>query len=436
MNLGIRLKPYEGEALGGFLQRLADRNGHSLLSLLYLLLHPSKKTVKQADIARIDYFPKNILNIENIEQHLGVSLNEFKRHSFWSLISHFVDEGEISSTKIMRGMHRINYAYCPQCLYESQYRRLIWNLKVISFCPNHNTQLNEVCTHCRRAIKLAHLRECSLCPYCRRYLGAKVEGKRNHESSIYESFIWDSVTKLQDESLQFMHTRQVAQKLIYMMMSEDRPIEYQHLKNKIGEKACAESLLQQARGSSHRRVHLLQIFNLLFINQWSIDDFLLVEVPATFISRLTEHLQPKIKGRPLITKRKVVQPPRKYKHNVPKQIEDICSEIHLEGGRITKFEVEKRLGISDNTLRKWGMLNIIEDYKKTFKEREHEDMKADWENRIGLFLQEETGDIYTNEIYEYIGVKSAVIRKVAPELIAGIQELRSDIRATQRKFNN
>lgn len=99
------------------------------------------------------------------------------------------------------------------------------------------------------------------------------------------------------------------------------------------------------------------------------------------------------------------------------------------------MKVVKQIGISDNTLRKWGMLHTIEDCKKAVKQREHKEMEVEWERRINLFLEEEAGDIHTNDIYEYIGVKPAVIRKIAPNLIALIQEIRSDIRATQRFFN-
>lgn len=434
MNLGVRLTPYDGEALGGFLQRLADRNGHSMLSLLYCFLHPSKKTLKQADIARIDCIAKNILNFKSMEQYIGVSSSKLKQHSLWSTISHFVDDGEISSTKIMREMIRIDYAYCPQCIYEYKYRKLMWNLKVISYCPDHNLHLNEVCTHCRKPIKLTHLRDCSLCPYCSGYLGGEGKERKVNKDDIYESFIRDSFTRLQDESIPYMNTQQVAQKLIYMLVDKDQPIDNEQLKNRMGGRACAEYLLQQARGSSLRRVHLLQIFDLLFINKWSIDDFIQLKVPGTFTARLTGHLQLKMVSSPPLIKRKVVQPPRKYNNAVSKQIEDICTDIHLKGGKITNLKVVKQIGISDNTLRKWGMLHTIEDCKKAVKRREHKEMEVEWERRINLFLEEEAGDIHTNDIYEYIGVKPAVIRKIAPNLIALIQEIRSDIRATQRFF--
>lgn len=134
--------------------------------------------MKQADIARIDCIPKNILNFESMEQYIGVSSSKLKQHSLWSTISHFVDEGEISSTKIMREMLRTDYTYCPQCIHECKYRKLIWNLKVISYCPDHNLHLNEVCAHCRKPIKLTHLRDCSLCPYCRGYLGERGKSEK------------------------------------------------------------------------------------------------------------------------------------------------------------------------------------------------------------------------------------------------------------------
>lgn len=77
---------------------------------------------------------------------------------------------------------------------------------MISYCPDHNMYLNEVCPCCGKLIQLMHLRDCSLCPYCRGDLKGEGKKRDRYEVDPYESFVWDAVTSLQDESIPFMNT--------------------------------------------------------------------------------------------------------------------------------------------------------------------------------------------------------------------------------------
>jgi len=435
MRLGIRIKTNEGEAFGGFIQRLAKRNGHTLLSLFTYLLHPGKKELKQADVVRLDFFPKNILSVNAIEKYSGVTFDAVRQHSFWSLLNHFVKDDEISSTKIMRDMLRSNYAYCPRCIHEYEYRKLMWNVRAITYCPTHNLRLSEVCNHCLRTIQLVHLRDCLLCPYCNGQLGGAGIVNENSAVPDYESFVWRSMTRLQEKSTVIMSAQHIALKLIYMLANLSDSYDYRELKNMHNKFASLEGLLQQARGSSRRRIHLLQILDAVYMRGWAMDDFLELVVPNSFTSQIIDIHKPVVAAKPPVVKRKVNQPSRKYNLNIPNDVEQLCKELYLSGNKITVREVARKINISENTLRKWKITEVIEGYKDMAVQRDYEELKRDWENGINQFLHEGAGDIFTGEIYDYLGVRPSLIRKVAPEMLTRIQELRAEIRETQRKFH-
>lgn len=438
MKLNIRIQPAEDEALGGYLQRLADSNGRSLLSLYPYIKPDGKKTLKQDDIPRFDYYPGSILDFNKLEQVIRLDVSKLKKHSFWQLLNLFVHDDEISSTKIMRDMLRKYYAFCPQCLKETKYRKLLWNVSAIGHCHVHKQRLIECCPCCKRIIRLAYLHDCCHCPYCRSCLFLDKMKQPEAGSLKYEKFIWNAITEMcSRNSDSSISGQDVAIKLIYILNELSEGYDYEHLKRTLGGKSNAESLLQQARGTSRRRVHLSQVLDLLFARGMTVDAFLTLDVPNCFRSEIIRSDNQAIKTKPsrLKPKRIVIQPSRKYDAEIPDRIDALCRSIAREDKPITIGEVSRRMGISENTLRKWKLNVLINKHKVKQCELIVQNQVLQWERKIEEFMRLGKGDILSKEIYDYLGVKPSYIRHRAPELISRLQELRQYVRESQRRFN-
>lgn len=49
--------------------------------------------------------------------------------------------------------------YCPYCIKEDLYHRLIWDISIVTSCPKHKINLLEICPRCKKKILWSHLME-------------------------------------------------------------------------------------------------------------------------------------------------------------------------------------------------------------------------------------------------------------------------------------
>ena len=88
--LTVRLKPYGGEALSSFLIRLAKANGMELLALWRMVKTPGTHCVQLADLAHIDFYPENAINLEYLGKLISSSPEHLLSGSFFYAIEKFL----------------------------------------------------------------------------------------------------------------------------------------------------------------------------------------------------------------------------------------------------------------------------------------------------------------------------------------------------------
>ncbi|WP_336765901.1 TniQ family protein [Paenibacillus sp. USHLN196] len=167
LGLSVKVTPQEDESLSSFILRTARSNGASIHWLMNNYRTRNSDQIKISDISRLDVCPSNVLDIGLIEEHLCLEIGSLSKLSLQNIMEKFKGDGRPENSRIMRGMIRRNFHYCPVCLYESDYYSLLWRIESINFCFKHYVKLISVCESCKRSISYSSIEQIGYCPYCK-----------------------------------------------------------------------------------------------------------------------------------------------------------------------------------------------------------------------------------------------------------------------------
>jgi hypothetical protein len=90
--------------------------------------------------------------------------------TFTPIISKFVEPGKIGDgttyiSMISREIDRTVRWFCPKCIKEQGYYKLLWQVKEIEICDIHLIKLEYICKSCNRPHLYVH-KEIGTCIYC------------------------------------------------------------------------------------------------------------------------------------------------------------------------------------------------------------------------------------------------------------------------------
>ena len=169
--LPIRLHPYEGECLSGYLLRLAAANGISDFRAFVQSLFPAWHSRRQVHVFRWEY-PVDSWGALPLRTQLSVE--RLTRMTLLPWVAKFrtpsIRTGirQLSPGQILRDLVHPTLQVCPLCLQdEKSYRRLLWRLQMVVACLKHGCQLQGVCHCCGQLLPVVesyqqHLR----CGHC------------------------------------------------------------------------------------------------------------------------------------------------------------------------------------------------------------------------------------------------------------------------------
>jgi hypothetical protein len=132
--------PNCGESLTGYLQRLAQANyvsSHELWRWFSL----KGKHYPQSSMARvIDFVPGCLLDLKKMSSSLNIETETLLLMTFQDALSKFYPPGtaesQLSSSKILSGVILHTGWFCPECLEEVLFYKLICQVKEIEFALN------------------------------------------------------------------------------------------------------------------------------------------------------------------------------------------------------------------------------------------------------------------------------------------------------------
>lgn len=169
-SLPLRPGPYSGECLSGYLLRLADLNGCTILWDLVGDLFPRWKAPQQIGMLKWEYPLKDW---GRIPLRTGLTPGELTRLTVASWVEKFRILPDLNCSIYMSPGHflksLVNPALrvCPLCLQAQPYLRLIWRLLSVTVCLTHGCLPQERCLACGTTLTSVsqvhrHLR----CPTC------------------------------------------------------------------------------------------------------------------------------------------------------------------------------------------------------------------------------------------------------------------------------
>lgn len=180
--LPLHPQPHAGESLSSYLRRLMVANGivdqRCMLDLCFPQL-PARPSVNQLDLGVVPLAPLASL-AECAESHL-LAL------TFAPLATRLgLDPQAATTVKFLQPGLTGRWRFCPVCLVDQPWYRLIWRFDRVRGCLDHNCYLIDRCTHCSSPFSLLapvdHPGHCAQCGFDHRGVPAPPltpEARRN-----------------------------------------------------------------------------------------------------------------------------------------------------------------------------------------------------------------------------------------------------------------
>lgn len=277
----IRVKPYIGESLWSYLLRLASKNGIEFYSTVKNI-KGRRLRIEAAELEMMDNSPDSIVDVGHLSKMTSLPEEQLLRMTMHYVFATFEEPKDISTSRLLNGMLRDHFCYCPHCLKEKPYFRLIWKAENMQACQTHGTPLLDKCLHCHQNIKFHEVTDIERCPRCEKLLHAPSEwnpdtySKGSHKNFLYWAMLIHSSQLARD-------VKQVSLKLLYLLNNKENVYQQKNIHGKLG-KTSLSNLVQYARGKfpEKRVLHLAQVFSILQKHRMTMKDFLAMKVPEEF----------------------------------------------------------------------------------------------------------------------------------------------------------
>lgn len=295
--LTVRFKPFKDESLTSYFVRLSKDNGVNMLCLLNSIKEIKSDYIQLSEISVIEKVPFKYINYDELEKLLGFKMDFLLENTFYNIMERFGDSNQVERGRFISGIIRKNFYYCPKCLEEKMYYRLIWKIEGIEICDKHRCRLLNRCPHCNHEIRYEEIINLGICSNCGQKLSGDIEkGTFDNNYLIYQTYLYKSWNKLIYGSYSKMKSQEIAYKMLYILNKEKNPFDREALKISDNEKSFIPMVLQYARGTTKikRTLHISSIIEILLKNKISIEDFLNLKVPEEFVVSIKEKKEKKL----------------------------------------------------------------------------------------------------------------------------------------------
>lgn len=281
----VRPMLLQGESLWSYLFRLSDQNGIPLLRLLNEIKTWQFRYIQRTDFGLLNFSPGSIMNMEELSELTGYSKMELLSATFDPILSTFGVSDEVEHARFLSGMIMSTYRFCPLCIKESPYYRLLWEMAPIVACIHHKVFLVEKCPQCRRSINIRDVKNMILCPHCDFLLtdspvqpisGLDLD-KQTWMNDAFQSIIHFTNTRIEP--------KEVALRILYLLGDKHPLFDRQKIAAILSNTSVLPTLLQHARDSlsQKRTLHLSFLLNTLHEHHFSMTEFLQTTVPGSFV---------------------------------------------------------------------------------------------------------------------------------------------------------
>lgn len=169
-SLPLRPDPYPGECLSGYLLRVADLNGYTILWDLVGDMFPTWDAPQQINKLKWEY---PLEDWGCIPLRTGLTSDELTRLTVASWVEKFRIPPDLNRSiylspgNFLKSLVNPALRVCPLCLQSQPYLRLIWRLLPVTVCLEHACLLQERCSACgSRLTPVSQDHRHLCCPAC------------------------------------------------------------------------------------------------------------------------------------------------------------------------------------------------------------------------------------------------------------------------------
>lgn len=286
----IRIKPFEGESLSSFMLRFSKENGVKFLTFWNMVRKSNSNYAQMSQLYLLNFTPLNILDYSKLVVATGLNETEIFNMTLYNILKKFSINDNLDRSRFLIDMGRDEmFYYCPLCLKENPYHRLMWNIQNVTLCLNHEVYLKNTCPKCGRYIKQNDIREISKCPYCFENLTSKTEvAVRNEEEYKIQALLHNSLHELMQPIEIKFEAQVIALKILYLLNDKKNDFNRELVCQNIQNPKLVPTLLQHARGtlSQERTIHFKFILSVLTQKYISFKEFYEMTLPEEFIETL------------------------------------------------------------------------------------------------------------------------------------------------------
>lgn len=285
----VRIRPYTGESLYSFMLRFAEENGISILKLWNMIKKTRSHLVQLADAGVLNFVPINMIEPLKMAYMTGLAVEDIFGMSFYYLLKKFCGNSKIERSRFISEILRDTFNYCPKCLHESPYHRLLWSVKNVNICIKHRNPLINRCLHCNQEIMIKDLHGFRTCPYCGNELWEnEIFTPLDTEEFKRQSWVYNTFDKLITNSDIKVEPNDMAIRILFILNKAQSIFDREVIQNSLNGREMLPTVLQHARESlsNKRTMHLSFILSVLYENNTSIDKFLNMKVPEDFIASI------------------------------------------------------------------------------------------------------------------------------------------------------
>jgi ribosomal protein S14 len=142
----IRPKPKVGESLSGYLIRISEMNCTKFWCVKNYI------GVRTNGTSSLDTLPQRVANMPKLINLLGIDEESILKMTFWNLFNKFYSNINVNNVnfKIVISDRFVVHKrrFCANCLRESGYYRIVWQIRDIDMCDIHFTKIQSRCSLC------------------------------------------------------------------------------------------------------------------------------------------------------------------------------------------------------------------------------------------------------------------------------------------------
>jgi hypothetical protein len=281
--LTIRLKIFKDESISSYIFRISKENGVSFLVFWNMIKISSKTHTKFGKINILDIAPLRHIDANAYKEITGCTSESLISNSFYKVLERI----QVKRTRFIVGIFDYRFRYCPLCLREKAYNKLIWRIKNIKICNLHKVMLLDRCLCCNSTIEYEKLRELGKCPHCGNRLVFEIKNENFDQKFLNEQkYLYETWNTLLYGRYNKIKPKDIAYKILFVLNNKNNEFNRYNAAVSIKAKNKLATILKYAKGNIglRRMLNLDTIINILYNNNMSMQEFLNLNVPNTFIS--------------------------------------------------------------------------------------------------------------------------------------------------------